>query len=63
MVFKRGGYIKKMERWYYKGKLIEEVPYYKFLGIYFTNHLSLQKTKFLVPSYPVESHLAEVINK
>jgi hypothetical protein len=40
MVFRRGGRISKKERWFYKGKEIELVNKYKYLGFYLTTKLS-----------------------
>ena len=36
MVFRRGGKIKREENFYYKGKALEIVSYYKYLGIVFS---------------------------
>ena len=33
MVFRRGGKIKREKDFYYKGKALEIVSYYKYLGI------------------------------
>ena len=33
LVFKNGGYLSKYERWYYEGKRIQCVSYYKYLGL------------------------------
>ena len=39
MVFRRGGKIKREENFYYKGKALEIVSYYKYLGIVFSPRL------------------------
>ena len=36
IVFRKGGILKQMEKWYYNGQLIDIVPFYKYLGVYFT---------------------------
>ena len=38
--FKKGGKLSRKERWFYKGTEIESTTSYKYLGVYFTNHLS-----------------------
>jgi hypothetical protein len=43
LVFKRGGAIKRSERWYYNGNVIEIVNGFTYVGIYFSNRLSLFK--------------------
>ena len=35
VVFRRGGALKRTEKWYYNGSLIETVPYFKYLGVTF----------------------------
>ena len=40
IVFKNGGKLSKSEKWFYKGNMIEITSSYKYLGVYFTNHLS-----------------------
>lgn len=39
LVFRRGGIVKQTERWYFMGKPIEVVSFYKYLGIMFTPKL------------------------
>ena len=36
VVFRRGGIIKSTEKWFLGGKSIDVVPFYKYLGVYFT---------------------------
>ena len=33
IVFRNGGKIKQNEKWYYRGKMLEVVSFYKYLGI------------------------------
>lgn len=56
VVFRRGGIIKKNEKWFYKNKEIQVVSFYKYLGVVFssflcwshaTKVLSIQATKAL----------------
>ena len=44
-MFRNGGYLNEHEKWYYQGERIEVVPFYKYLGAYFTPKLSWTKTK------------------
>ena len=44
IVFRRGGTLKSTEKWYLNGKSIEVVPYYKYLGVYFTPKMSRSVT-------------------
>ena len=39
MVFKAGGYLSKAEKWFFNGKRVEVVSYYKYLGIMFSCRL------------------------
>ena len=39
VVFKRG-IVKNIEKWYFKGKEIEIVSMYKYLGLFFTPNLN-----------------------
>ena len=48
MVFRNGGIVKQIERWYYEGAEIEIVSMYKYLGLYFTPKLIWSKTKELL---------------
>ena len=48
IVFRNGGILKQMEKWYYKGKIIDTVPFYEYLGVYFTPKLVWSKTKELL---------------
>jgi hypothetical protein len=43
IVFKNGGKLSKVEKWYYKGQHLECVPVYKYLGILFSRSLSWSK--------------------
>ena len=45
IVLRNGGILKQMEKWYYKGEIIDTVPFYKYLGVYFTPKLVWSKTK------------------
>ena len=45
MVFRRGGPLRSYEQWYFNGNQIEVVPYYKYLGAFFTPTLSWSKTQ------------------
>ena len=45
IVFRSGGMLKQMEKWYYKGEIIDTVPFYKYLGVYFTPKLVWSETK------------------
>ena len=40
MVFRRGGILKRCEKWYFNGKNVEVVSQYKYLGVLFTTMLS-----------------------
>ncbi len=40
IVFKNGGKLSKREKWIYKGEKLETTNVYKYLGVYFPNHLS-----------------------
>ena len=48
IVFRNGGIVKQMEKWFYQGTEIEIVSMYKYLGIYFTPKLIWTKTKQLL---------------
>ena len=43
VVFKRGGCLSRKEKWYYEGKQLEVVNGFTYVGVYFTNRLSLYK--------------------
>ena len=45
MVFRNGGPLRQYENWTYKGERVEVVPFYKYLGAYFTPKLSWTMTK------------------
>ena len=45
IVFRNGGILKQIEKWYYNGERIDIVPFYKYLGVYFTPKLVWTKTK------------------
>jgi hypothetical protein len=40
MVFRRGGVLKKNEKWFLQSKKIEVTTYYKYLGLTFSSRLS-----------------------
>lgn len=42
MIFRKGGHLAKTEKWYYKGKEIEVVNSYKYLGFMLTTKLSFE---------------------
>ena len=44
MVFRNGGPLKASEKWYFDGKAIDVVSFYKYLGIYFTPKLIWSRT-------------------
>ena len=44
VVFRNGEILKQTEQWYYKGKQMETVPFYKYLGLYITSTFSWTKT-------------------
>jgi len=65
MVFRNGGYLRRSEKWHYRGQIIETVPFYKYLGSFFTtklswtktvNTLSLQATKAVHTIYKYQTH-------
>lgn len=39
MVFRRGGVVRKVEKWYYKGEPLEIVTYFKYMGLLYSNRL------------------------
>jgi hypothetical protein len=39
IVFRNGGIVKQTEKWTYCGDTIDIVPFYKYLGVYFTPKL------------------------
>ena len=45
MVFRNGGIVKHIEKWFFQGTEIEIVSLYKYLGLYFTPKLIWTKTK------------------
>ena len=45
MVFRNGGIVKHVEKWFFQGTEIEIVWLYKYLGLYFTPKLIWTKTK------------------
>ena len=40
IVLKNGGKLANNEKWFFKGNRLETTTSYKYLGVYFTNHLS-----------------------
>ena len=48
IVFRNGGIVKEIEKWFYQGMGIEIVPLYKYLGVYFTPKLKWTRTKELL---------------
>lgn len=47
-VFRNGGILKQIEKWYFEGVEIEIVSVYKYLGLYFTPKLIRTKTTELL---------------
>ena len=45
LVFRRGGIVKRNEKWFYGGKIIVCVKQYKYLGSFFTTTLSWSLAK------------------
>ena len=45
MVFRRGGILKKYEKWFFKGQQLEVVSFYKYLGLIFTPKLKWTLSK------------------
>ena len=45
MVFRNGGIVKNIEKWFFQGTEIEIVSLYKYLGLYFTPRLIWTKSK------------------
>ena len=45
LVFRNGGPLKEIEKWFYNGNPVEVVSFYKYLGMYFTPKLVWSKTK------------------
>ena len=45
MVFRKGGPLRKVERWYLNGKQLKVAPHYKYLGITFSTKLSWTRTQ------------------
>ena len=54
IVFRNGGFLRRDEKWFYQGKQIEVVSFYKYMGLLFTPKLVWTKTK---------ENLAEKANK
>ena len=48
IVFRNGGIVKQIEKWYFEGVEIETVSIYKYLGLYFTPKLIWTKMKELL---------------
>ena len=44
VAFRNGRILQHTEQWYYKGKQMETVPSYTYLGLYITSTFSLTKT-------------------
>lgn len=43
IVFRNGGIIRRNEKWFYNGKQIEVVPYYKYLGLFVSSRMIWSK--------------------
>ena len=48
MVFRRGGSLRKAERWYYHGSQLQVVPYFKYLGVTFSTSGSWARNNTLM---------------
>ena len=44
LIFRKGGYVKKCEKWFIYGKKLEIVNSYEYLGFLFTTLLSLNQS-------------------
>ena len=40
MVFRKGGRVRRNEKWYFKGQQLETVPFYKYVGLMTTSRLN-----------------------
>ena len=45
IVYRNGGVLKQIEKWFYMREVVDVVSFYKYLGIYFTLKLIWSKTK------------------
>ena len=56
IVFRNGGPLKDIEKWFYKGNRIEVVSFYKYLGMYFTPTLFWTKTKDMSAKQAIKAY-------
>ena len=52
IVFRNGGFLKDIEKWFYKGDSIEVVSFYKYLGMYLLRNWFGQRQKICSPNKP-----------
>ena len=55
VVFRNGGIVKQTEKWTYCGDIIDIVPFYKYLGVYFTPKLRWPKTQEMLALQGIKS--------
>ena len=55
VVFRNGGIIKQTEKWTYCGDIVDTVPFYKYLGVYFTPKLLWSKTQEMLALQGIKS--------
>ena len=55
VVFRNGGIVKQTEKWTYCGDTIDIVPFYKYLGVYFTPKLLWSKTQEMLALQGIKS--------
>ena len=44
VVFRNGGYLRRSEKWFWEGKILETVSYYSYLGMLFSSRLCWTRT-------------------
>ena len=55
VIFRNGGIVKQTEKWTYCGDNIDIVPFYKYLGVYFTPKLLWSKTHEMLALQGIKS--------
>ena len=55
IVFRNGGYLRSYEKWYYKGKQVETVKHYNYLGLLISSRLSWSPAKTNLASKGVKA--------
>ena len=55
IVFRNGGPLRGVEKWFYNGDPIEVVSFYKYLGMYFTPKLVWSKTKDMLSKQAIKA--------